>query len=186
MKATDILKQEHENIKLMLRIIEISTARIEIGGQVPVEDIEQMVEFLKVFVEGCHFKKEEDILASSLESADLPRETGPIGVMIAEHNTSKVNSDALGQAVAEYKKNDATVIPKIVESSSNYVELMTRHINRENNMLFPLADARLSDDEQGMLALKFDAVEQEEMGSEKCVQFIESLVRFRDSYLKQW
>lgn len=186
MKATDILRNEHENIKLMLRVIEVSTTRLEIGAQIPPEEMEEIVDFLRVFVHGCHFIKEEDILSMSIESADIPLETGPIGVMIAEHNTAKGLLGDFEEAVGMYKEGDPKAYSKIGELSSEYVKLMTQHINRENNTLFPLAAARLTADEHERLIDKFDALEQEKLGPEVCEKFLVSLAKFRDTYFRQW
>ena len=185
MKATEVLRQEHENIKLMMRVLEIAFSRMESGMQIPKEDLERMIEFLKIFVERCHFEKEEKLLSPSLEAVDIAKETGPIGIMFTEHALSREYIDSLNRAVGKYKKGDQKSVPKIIETTNGYIKLMTQHINKENNTLFPLADARLSKEDQERLVNEFDALEQKVMNQDKEEEFFVSLARLRDIYLSR-
>lgn len=53
--------------------------------RVPVEPLEQLLNFFRVFADLCHHGKEEQYLFPALEAAGIPRESGPAGVMLAEH-----------------------------------------------------------------------------------------------------
>ena len=50
MKATEALKHEHEAVKLMMRIMEAISARIRSGLKVQRQDLDNMTDFLRVFV----------------------------------------------------------------------------------------------------------------------------------------
>jgi len=46
-----------------------------------------------------------------------------------------------------------------------YARLLRLHINKENTVLFPLAERMLSDQEQEMIAAEFERIEEEETGA---------------------
>ena len=89
MKATEALKHEHEAVKLMMRIMEAISARIRSGLKVQRQDLDNMTDFLRVFVDQCHHAKEEEIFFPVLEEAGIPKTGGPIGVMLAEHEQGR-------------------------------------------------------------------------------------------------
>ena len=89
MSATQQLKDEHEGILLMLRILDKIAAKIEAKGSVDPHHLERIVEFLQVFADRCHHGKEEDLLFPEMEKAGIPREKGPIGVMLMEHDQGR-------------------------------------------------------------------------------------------------
>ena len=84
MKATQQLKDEHQGIKIVFRILEKICEKLKADGTLNAEHFEGILEFFKVFVDKCHHGKEEDLLFPAMEQVGIPRQ-GPIGVMLAEH-----------------------------------------------------------------------------------------------------
>jgi hemerythrin-like domain-containing protein len=60
-----------------------------------------------------------------------------------------------------------------VGAARRYAELLRAHIDKENSVLFPLADAVLDDNAQRSLARDFDAVA-EELGREASIRDTEA------------
>jgi hemerythrin-like domain-containing protein len=89
MKATDQLKNEHEGILLMLRILAQIISTAASGGKIITEHLNGIIGFLKIFVDNCHHGKEEDLLFPAMEEAGIRREGGPIGMMLAEHERGR-------------------------------------------------------------------------------------------------
>src|SRR4030042_4409380 len=106
MVPTEELKQEHQGILLMLRVLDRVAAKIESGAKTEIDHLERMVEFLRVFADGRHHGKEEDLLFPAMEKAGIPREGGPIGVILGEHVQGRSNVRAKGEAVNALKKGD--------------------------------------------------------------------------------
>jgi hemerythrin-like domain-containing protein len=50
-------------------------------------------------------------------------------------------------------------IDRLVEYGRSYVDLLRQHIDKEDHILFAMADRALTDDEQGDLAEDFEHVE---------------------------
>ena len=85
MNPTEELTAEHEGILQMLKILKAICENIPSKDSIPKNEIQQVLEFLKVFVDRCHHAKEEEILFPALEAAGILRDGGPIGVLLQEH-----------------------------------------------------------------------------------------------------
>jgi hemerythrin-like domain-containing protein len=85
MRAIDELTQEHHGIQQMLKVLGALVLKLRNGETVDYAHLDRMMEFFTVFVDTCHHGKEEDYLFPALEIAGVPKEGGPIGVMLYEH-----------------------------------------------------------------------------------------------------
>ena len=184
MKPTEQLRKEHKAIKLMLDILEKVCERLESGQKVNPEHLDRILEFIKVFADKCHHGKEEDLLFPAMEEAGTPRERGPIGVMLTEHNMGRDYVNGMSEAVAKFKAGDEKALSEIVEYARNYITLLTQHIEKEDNILFPMADMHLSEEKQEELLEKFEIVEQEKIGVGKHDEFHKLLNRLKTVYLE--
>jgi hemerythrin-like domain-containing protein len=184
MKPTEQLKEEHQAIKVMLRILEKVCQKLESGEEVNPEHLEQMVEFIKAFADKCHHGKEEDLLFIAMEEAGIPKESGPIGVMLTEHDMGRGYVRGMSEAVTQYKAGDRKASSAIVENARNYIALLTQHIDKEDHILYPMADMHLSEERQKELVEEFERVEREEIGVGKHQEFHQLLEHLREVYLK--
>lgn len=171
MRATRQLRDEHEGILVMLRIIENACRQAESGERVTIEHFEGILEFLKVFVDKCHHAKEEEMLFPALEDLGIPKEGGPIGVMLHEHALGRELLKAIDEAFTEYKGGGKKALEAVNHSSKEYVSLLLDHIAKENNVLFVMAESRLSERQQEELYEGFEKIEEERIGRGKHEEF---------------
>ncbi len=183
MKPTDILKEEHELILVMLQIIDAACARMEEGEKLNPDHLAEMVDFIRNFADRCHHAKEEKLLFPALRQTGIGQENGPIGVMIAEHEEGRFFAKGMGEALAELKAGDSVAAGKFIADAGGYVKLLDGHIMKENKILFRMADERLTDKQQKELLEEFDRVEREEIGTGVHEKYHELLHRLRDMYL---
>lgn len=162
--ATEILRQEHDAILQMLEATEVVAQRLLQAERVPPETLEQLLEFFRVFADRCHHGKEEDLLFPLLEKKGLPRYGGPIGVMLAEHDEGRALVQMMAEAAGAYKAGEAQAGASWARAARGYSSLLRAHIDKENNVLFRLAENFLTLDELTQLALEFDKVELEKIG----------------------
>jgi hemerythrin-like domain-containing protein len=184
MKPTEVLKTEHEAIKLMLRILNGICDRLESGKDVDPQHLEQTLEFIRVFADKCHHGKEEDLLFPAMERAGVPREGGPISVMLVEHNQGRDYVKGMNEAFVKYKAGDHAAAAKFVENARNYVALLTQHIDKEDNILYMIADMHLPRAMQEEMVEEFEKLELERIGLGKHEEFHETLHRLQEVYLK--
>ena len=185
MIATKQLTEEHKSIKLMLSIIEEVCKRLESGEKVDPEHLDKIVEFIRIFADKCHHAKEEDFLFPAMEKAGVPKEGGPISVMLTEHDYGREYVRGMSQAITKYKSGDAEASAEIVKNAMGYVELLTQHIYKEDNILYPIADKFLSEERQEELYEEFEKIEKERIGEGTHEKFHDLLHHLQDIYLKK-
>lgn len=185
MKATEKLTEEHKCIKEMLEVIKEVCRRLDAGNQVDAGHLEEILEFIKEFADQYHHAKEEDLLFPVMEKAGIPREGGPVGVMLMEHDQGRAYVKGMREAVAKYKAGDPSASSAIVQNARGYVSLLTDHIDKEDQCLYPMADAQFSDEQQQELVKNFAKVEEERGGAQMQEKFHKLLSQLRDIYLGQ-
>jgi hemerythrin-like domain-containing protein len=163
-KATEILKHEHQAILVVLAAVEKEVASIAKTGKIHVQTVREMADFLKNFVDRCHHGKEERHLFVMLHERGMPMETGPLATMLHEHERGRACVRAIAEAVAGNGSPDAAAILKAKDNLAAYAHLLRAHIDKEDNVLYPMADRLLNAADQNALAEAFDRVESEEMG----------------------
>jgi hemerythrin-like domain-containing protein len=164
MTPADQLREEHQGIILMLRILEKVASKLEAKESVDPTHLEQIVEFFRVFADKCHHGKEEDLLFPALEKAGIPKDQGPIGVLLAEHQQGRGYLRGMAEAVDRQKKGNPKALPAYAENARNYIALLTQHIKKENNVLFPMGEKVLSKEIQEELVEGFEKIETERIG----------------------
>ena len=107
-----------------------------------------MLEFFSVFVDKCHHGKEEDLLFPAYEAAGIPNKNGPIGAMLAEHVEGRGYVKGMTEAFQGFKKGENYSGAGIVEYATKYISLLKQHIDKEDTVLYPMGDAKLSEGEK--------------------------------------
>lgn len=164
MRPTDELIKEHSAISVMLDILVAACEKLSSGETVDADDLEHMLAFFKGFADGCHHRKEEQYLFPELEKIGIGRERGPVGVMLAEHDLGRKYIKGMTQALEEMKRGDGQSVPAFTQNARAYVNLLRAHIEKENNVLFPMAEMHLGNEAKVRLAEGFEVLEKEEIG----------------------
>jgi hemerythrin-like domain-containing protein len=170
MKATQQLKDEHQGIKIVFRILEKICEKLKADATLNTDHFEGILEFFKVFVDKCHHGKEEDLLFPALEEAGIPRQ-GPIAVMLSEHVMGRNYVRAISEAYSGYKAGNTSASAGLIENAERYISLMLVHIDKEDNVLYPMADSRFSKEKQEVLYDGFEKIEIERIGIGKHEEF---------------
>jgi hemerythrin-like domain-containing protein len=168
MNPIEELKNEHRAVEASLRILEGLCRRIETQGSISEPaHIDQLLEFFAAFVDTCHHGKEEALLFPALEVQGVPREGGPVGVMLAEHVSGRGYIQGMRQALAGYKGGRQAAAADFIRHARGYADLLRQHIHKEDNVLFQIADQRLSTETKNKLVEGFERIEQEKVGAGK-------------------
>lgn len=183
MKATETLKNEHEAVKLMMRILAAACLKIKAAEKISPTDVDDMIDFLKVFVDRCHHGKEEQILFPRMEKAGVPKEGGPIGVMLAEHEQGRGYVRNMSQAMNDYKSGIVDATTTWVKNVEAFIKLMEQHIIEENTVLFAMADKLLTAEIQEELFDQFEVLEDKVIGMGKHEELHKRLERLSAAYL---
>lgn len=177
MISTEQLKNEHQAVLLALEILEKICQRLEVGEKVEPKHQEEILEFIKIFVDKCHHGKEEDLLFPALEKVGIPKENGPIGMMLTEHDMGRDYVRGMSENISNPEK--------YIENAHRYIELLKQHIEKENNILYPMADIHISQAKDDELLKEFNKLELERIGPGKHEEFHKMLEGLGGIYLKQ-
>jgi hemerythrin-like domain-containing protein len=180
LKATDTLMTEHRAIERMLAVLETAAQRLDAGERPRPDLFRDAVDFVRNFADRCHHGKEEDNLFPRMEARGVPRNGGPLGMMLMEHDQGRAHVGAIAGAIDAYESGDQAAAGVIAENARGYAQLLRQHIMKEDNVLFPMADGVLSPDDQRELAHPFDEVETQLMGPgvhERYHQLLDDLER---------
>lgn len=163
MTATDILIEEHRIILRVLDCLEEAADRLDSGDKIDPEFFLDAAEFVAGFADRCHHGKEEDILFVAMTANDMSQDSGPVAVMLYEHDLGRQYTAAFRSAAEQMKAGDGDAAGDVVRNVYDYVNLLRDHINKENNVLFPMAeqiipaDAMLKVDEDFQRVIGEDA-----------------------------
>lgn len=135
------LRSDHEKILAELDKLEAD----------PAGYAKEFLEFTESFAEP-HHHKEEEVLFPALEQKGIPKEGGPIGVMLMEHEIKRGHVKDLRKSVEE---NDGA---RIKEHASAIISLLRDHISKENDILYPMAEQVLTPEELASMGHKCEEI----------------------------
>lgn len=96
--------------------------------EIKIEDLKEMINFFRLFVDKCHHGKEEGMLFPEMEKVGIPKENGPIGQMLTEHVEGRKYLSQLSESLEkDFQPNE------FIEPAMNYINLLRSHIEKENN-----------------------------------------------------
>lgn len=191
MKATADLWEEHKAVLRMLTILEGLVARMGKAQAPPADDLQKVVEFLRVFVDRCHHGKEELLLFPALRQvADVDTQR-LIDRLLDEHEEGRGHVAALaataGFAPAAEPATQASLACRPGEEAeyaiSGYIALLRPHIAAEQKALFPTADAILPEEVQEELERGYERVETEVIGAGRHEDFHALLHELHERYV---
>lgn len=135
------LKRDHDLIEKVLKTMETTLELLKTGKKIPKEILLPIIDFSENFTNVCHHGKEENSLFPALEKTGMPKNMGPIAVMLMEHEITKKISDKIEKSAKEYLENGDS--SKLQSDIQEYIEHVSQHLWKENNRLFVMAGMRL-------------------------------------------
>lgn len=176
------MRAEHQVILRVIGVLSRLISRSNSGQGFEVEALNKCVAFFRYFADKCHHAKEEDLLFPVLEQHGVPREGGPIGVMLHEHTVARKLTQAMADGLEAYAAGDAAGQEAVEVAASEYIDLLTQHIDKEDNVLFVIGDQCMGSEAQASLSEKFCEVGCREFGGKKR----EALERMADELESEW
>jgi len=158
--------EEHRVIERVLYALEKAAGRLNRGEDVYLRFFVGTSVFIRDFADNCHYKKEEIVLFPALIECGLSRDSGPIAVMLAEHEAGRQLTQRLRQVTERLQAGDIRARDLVIQCCLEYVNLIRAHIRKEEKVLFPMADKLIPADQQDSIIKAFDRFQPEERGEE--------------------
>ncbi len=108
----------------------------------------------------------------------MPQDSGPIGVMLFEHEQGRDFARKMREAALRLQSGDLSARQEVVHNAQGYTTLLRQHINKEDHILFPAAEGVIPLSQQDQVWEDFERVEHEETGEgvhEKYLSLAEKL-----------
>jgi hemerythrin-like domain-containing protein len=156
------LIEEHRVLGVVLNALDLETQSL--GGQpFHIDSFKQAVDFLTNFTDHWHLIKEEERLFPLLWEKGVPLENGPLGKMMAEHETGRKHLAAIRTHIAAAQQGDPSALPLLLSQVSVYVRLMREHMRKEEQRVYNVARTLLDRKDNERLAREFEEVEREQI-----------------------
>jgi len=159
MTPTENLKNEHIDIIELLNIMSKIAGKIKSNDVFYTSDVEDIIEFLKYFIDKSHHGKEE-VFYPALKDAGIHKEAELINVMLSEHVLAKNYLMDIDSCVVNCKIGNDFSGELLADSLTKYVVMIKNHIQKEEEIIFPLADRELSIENQQEIANEFERIEE--------------------------
>lgn len=143
MDAIETLMAEHQQILGAIGALEAFAGEVRRGGG-SVAELRQFVTFIREFADAHHHAKEEGLLFPAMVEAGFPRDGGPIGVMLHEHDLGRGQVGVLAEVASAHMPWTASDRERLHGAVVGYGGLLRAHIQKEDSILYPMAEARLS------------------------------------------
>ena len=137
---TQILKDEHRVIERVLAVLRRAAAKLEAGERVDPLVFERGIDFIRNFADHYHHAKEENALFTTMAAHGIPQRQGPIAVMLAEHEQGRAHVRGMAEALEKYRAGDESARSALAEHANGYADLLSAHIYKEDNILYPMGD----------------------------------------------
>ena len=181
MKAnvTQVMVDEHKLILRMIALVENNTALLEQGKFRNWQFYIDAVDFIRNYADRFHHAKEEDVLFVELINNGMPEKQSPIEAMHMEHNQGRAHVRAIEEAAQKALDGEIGQATVIIENAKGYAALLRGHIEKEDDILYPLAERVLPEEVRARMLDAYARAEQKTPGLEK------KYVRLVKSYEQQ-
>ncbi len=163
-RAVEILMEEHRIIERVLSSLESFVAGLDENDPASRPALADFGRFFREFADRCHHAKEEDLLFAEMVGHGFPRDRGPIAVMLSDHAEGRRHVAALVAAGEGHGPLSANEIADVRRQALAYTPLLRSHIQKEDQVLYPMALNVLPDTVMEKLAARFDDHERRVMG----------------------
>lgn len=146
MYGIDLLIDEHQNILKFVAIMKSSCKEILDGKAVDINLFREYINFARNYADKHHHGKEEEILFKIMvdELPPLAEKLIRQG-MLVEHDLGRLFMANLEEALAKYEEsNDDIYKLDIIANAVAYGDLLARHIDKEDKVVYTFAMRELS------------------------------------------
>lgn len=148
MYSIELMIEEHDHILELLTVIRKACCGILEGQEVDDGDFRKMIAFARNYADKHHHGKEEQILFQ-----EMTKRLGQIGVnliqhgMLVEHDLGRLHLSNLETALNQYRDDPKTIYKlNILAEAAGYANLLQRHIEKENQIVYTYAEKNLTQD----------------------------------------
>ena len=155
---TKVLMDEHQHVLKELSVMEGLLGNLEQKDKISTE-LKGLAHFFKNEF-WLHFDKEESAYFPALGNY-IPRNAGPLQVMFIEHEDLRNTNEVFQHALADYFEDKDMSITRetIHKAGMGFIHSLRSHIDKENGMMFTLANAHLTKEQEDDIMRVFTQID---------------------------
>jgi hemerythrin-like domain-containing protein len=163
MNGIQLMIEEHVYIKRVLKVVRKMCLLVYKHKPIDFDDFEIVIDFVREYADKHHHGKEEELLFNRIID-----ETGEIGEklithgMMVEHFQGRFFIHELESALIELKKGKQEVIIDVIANAISYVNLLERHIDKEDKVVYTFAERKLKAETIEQINAECDIFEQKQ------------------------
>lgn len=144
--VTQVMVDEHQLILRMIALVEKNTELLQQGKFRNWQFYLDAVDFIRNYADRFHHAKEEAVLFVELIHNGMPEKQSPIEAMLIEHDQGRAHVRAMEEAALKAFEGESGQAAVIIEHARGYAALLRGHIEKEDDILYPLAERILPEE----------------------------------------
>lgn len=155
MSATNILREDHKQIRRLEKIVTKCYEELYKGTEIPFSDIEQLTFVISEFLDAIHYSREEDAYFPCVASYDSLKKE--IRALLIEHELSRRIAKSISTHLQRWKNGEDAREPvaRFLKAYSIYLD---DHITKEERFFDKAENEVLSVEEEKMMFEEFQGV----------------------------
>jgi hemerythrin-like domain-containing protein len=138
--VTQVMVDEHQLILRMVAVLEKNTDLVEKGHFRDWHFFLAAVDFIRHYADRFHHAKEEEVLFKALVTNGMPAENSPVAAMLMAHDQGREHVAAMEVAARKALEGETGQAAIITEHARGYIAMIRDHIDKEDTILYPLAE----------------------------------------------
>ncbi len=169
MNSIELMINEHKNIKRMLAVIRKYCFKVLKNKEVDYNDFYRIIDFVRNYADKHHHGKEEDYLFNRMvDEIKGPTEKLVKHGMLVEHDLGRLYMQNLEKALSALENGEEEAKIDIIANAVSYTDLLYRHIEKEDDVVYKFAERNLS--KETLKKLDEDCKRIEKEAKEKGIQ----------------
>lgn len=165
--VTAVMVEEHKLILRMIALVEANTELLEAGRFANWKFYLHAVDFIRNYADRFHHAKEEDVLFRELVAGGMPEQNSPVAAMLMAHDQGRAYVRGMEEAARKALAGAADQGQVVAENARGYAALLRDHIDKEDHILYPLAERILRPEVRPQMVADYAAAEAATPGLEE-------------------
>lgn len=182
MNSLYVLMEEHRLIERAIDALVVYARGVGRGADHPRSDLNGFVDFIRGYADAHHHGKEEDILFRAMVDCGMPTHAGPLAVMLAEHHEGRRLTQLMAELAAGEGDWEDQERSRLLKAGIGYAQLLRAHIQKEDGVLYPMAQNLLPEDAKEQVEQAFHRFEAEAANIKRASQLEKAVTELAGRY----
>jgi len=178
----DALREEHGATMKMLLVLQRVSAKLVDSEEGEARDLAALMEFFEIYVDRCHHGKEEQLLFPALSRVRGAELDPLISSLMEDHRQARLDMKKMKSGAGALRSLTGAGREAFSEGAERFVELVRKHIRKENSALLPLIEESFSESDRLQMAEQFHELEQAALGSTRLEALLASVLELSSRY----